>query len=80
MKPINDALCKEMLPILRQAVRHQAAMWDELIKLEELLECRVESRHLYTWSFERMKEEDFERINVKDARHLLEELQDEELQ
>jgi len=72
MKPIKHELCEKVLPILREAVRHQVAMWEELGKLEKLLDCEVESHHLHVMSVEGM--EDFDAITVDDARGFLESL------
>ena len=71
-KPIKHKLCEKVLPILREAVRHQVAMWEELGKLENLLDCEVESHHLHVVSVEGM--EDFDVIGVDDAKYFLESL------
>jgi len=70
MKPIKYALCQKVLPILREAVRHQVAMWDELSKLEKLLDCDVECHHLHVVSIEGM--EDFDVIDIQKAKYFLE--------
>ena len=75
MKPITRELCMSVLPPLRNAVRHQVAMWEALSKMEKVLGCEVESHHLQVVSVEGM--ENFSAIGVDDARGFLESLRED---
>ena len=72
MTTVERKLCEKVLPILREAVRHQVTMWEELGKLEKLLDCDVECHHLHAVSVEGM--EDFDAIDIEQTKHFLEDL------